>query len=214
MSVTAQSIINEWLVNLSDPLTKRLTPGDGLVFLNQVARDIARKIKCKEYVAYFNTLDTDAYQLPDDCIVETALWWSASPSDPTTYRKLRELQKSEFEAATNGSYPIGDPSSYYMRAGFFHLVPMPGSESALAGKIDYYGMPDRVESTTDNITIADYLRDALREGMQIAAREKLEEVPPGSYLAWVGSIPDQREDRSRDRRPRILVSGNWAGGAV
>lgn len=214
MAVTAQSVISEMLVNLSDPLVKRLTFGDGLLFLNQVARDLARKLKCKEYVAYFNTMDTDAYQLPDDCIVETALWWSSSPSDPSTYRKLREMQKSEFEAATNGSYPAGDPDAYYMRAGFFHLFPMPDRESALAGKIDYYGLPDRVESVTDNITIADYLRDALREGMQIMAREKLEEVDPGSYQSWVASIPDQREDRSRDRRPNLRLSSGWTGGAV
>ena len=214
MSVTAQSIISELLTNLSDPLAKRLTVGDGLSFLNQVSRDLARKLKCKEYVAYFNTLDTDAYQLPDDCIVATALWWSPSPSDPATFRKLAEMQKAEFESATNGSYPEGDPHAYYMRAGFFHLIPMPSVESALAGRIDYYGMPDRVESPTGSIALADYMRDLILEGMQLVAREKLEEVSPGTYQQWVGSIPDQREDRSRDRRPRINLSSGWTRGQV
>lgn len=211
MSVRAQDIIDEWIVLASDPAGRRLTRDEGLPWLNQVSRDIARKLKCVEYTAYFNTLDTDAYLCPDDLVVETALWWSPSPSDPTTYRKLRELFKPEFEGMVNGSYPVGDPRAYYMRANFFHLVPMPTVESPLAGKIDYYGLPDPVASLSDTIKLSDYLRDAIREGMYVKSMEKLEEVDRGAYQQWLSSVDDNREDRSRDRRPNIALSNRWRG---
>lgn len=214
MSVTASEILTEFYLSTSDPRLKRLTSDEAIIWLNQASRDLARKLKLVEYMDTFTTVDEDAYQLPDGCIVVTRMDWTATPS-AGDYKKLAEMSKTEFEMLTNGPYPVCEPYAYYVRASFFHLVGRPAVETVDGGRIHYYGVPDRVTGVSDTIKLADYMRDNIRNGMMILALEKLEEIERGSYQSWVASIPDDREDRSRDRRPNIRLSSSWQGrGAV
>lgn len=211
MSVSALVVINEAAELVGDPNFERITRSAWRVFMNQSARDIARKLNLVLKVATFDIVaDDDEYAMPSDCWQVKSLQANETPTDKTTWWWLGEMFEDEFRAATNGQFPSGTrPIKYFARVDTFHLFYRPDTDILGGGKIRYWGMPDEVTSEgTQNIALADIMRDSLRDRMCTYGLRRLEKWDAASmhekeWQTSLGSDRDKVEDRSADRRPRI-----------
>lgn len=212
-------VINEAAAHIGDPLFRRISADEWLSFQNQSSRDLCRKLRLKLWTSVFDTvLNESEYSLPDDCLQVKSLRYNATPSDPTTAYWLTEAFEDEYRSLTDRTVSVSQPLHYFVLTQTFFLSPIPDATVVGGGKIQYWGMPDNVTSpVSENIPVADFLRDTLRERMLIYGWRRLEkwDSAAAAESEWQASLAtdrDRLEDRSADRRPRIRTRpGNIFG---
>ena len=221
MSVSAQEVINECATLIGDPAQQRVDADVWKLFLNQSARDIARKLRLVLWTVTFDIVGNDPeYALPSDCIQVKRVQFNETPSDQTTWWDVKEMFEDEFRAATDGQYPsISRSHRYHIFNDTFWLYPMPDVSVSGGGKITYWGLPDGVTSpSTQVIPLMDFMRDTLRERMIVYGLRRLEkwDASVKAEQEWQASLSSDRtriEDRSADRRSRIRTSPRNTFGA-
>jgi len=209
VSVPALSVVSEAAIQCGDPQYQTIALDEWLVYLNASTRDLARKLLLKRRKTVGDITADMEYAYPANLIQVIRVEWNPTPSDATTWRKLREVFEDEFEDKTTYNYPTGDPLGYFASTESFFLLPMPQQDLSSGLRITYWGVPDAVTSiSTQPITIMDMLRDALRERMVIYGmrRQQRYDEATAHEKEWEAALQYERprlEDRSADRRSAV-----------
>lgn len=212
MSVNGLIVASEAARICGDPGFTRISREDWLVGLNAVSRDIAVRTLCVEYEATAATVaNEDRMIYPANLVQIRYVRYSRSPLT-VDHRDLDEAKLDEWRAATNGQYPIDDPTEYLPRLGWLHLLPKPDIAVDGAVLMGYFGLPDDVTNlTTQNIALPDKVRDYLVEGMVIFGKKQQKEYEAAAALeaVWRERLAEWRDraaDPARDRRTSLRAS--------
>jgi len=211
MSALIDSLVTQCATNISNPAKDRVTAPDWLTFYNAVARDIGARLYAVRYTSFFDLQNDSDYDYPDEMTRMIALWVTDTPSDPDLWRWVGEIREDQFRDRVNVRYPTAAlPSEYLPEATIFRVVPKPTAKIALGGKLEYWGLPDEILSTTGTfIPFPDFLREWLVEGMTIHALRKLKQIAEANdrYASWERREADyaaRLTDRSDDRRSALV----------
>lgn len=217
MSVQAIELVTDAAQAVGDPKFSRIFRPTWRAILNRASRDLSKKLKLVKHKAIFDIETDDEYALPDDCIQVVSFQWNDTPADPSSWRWLGEKFEDEFRAATEQTYPDGDPCEYIVFTDTFHLYPRPDAAIVGGGKITYWGHPDPVtDEGTQLITVRDTARDVLLDRMVILGERLMERFDKAAEYEkeWIASLTtdrDKLEDRSADRRARIRTGPFYHG---
>lgn len=205
-------------VRIADPAYRAVTIDQWVGALNEVAREMSKRMRLKKRRATFSLeANNPTYTYPNNMIQMVSLEYNPTPSDQKTWRKLGEMFKDEFDQETTNSYPAADPTRYYADAGYFYLVGMPTTDLTNGGRITYWSLPDVVTSaSTQFLPIHDAAQDVLLVGMLQRGYMMLEkydvadrmETKYERMIAQSGLLlEDRSDDRRQSVRPRSLVRG-------
>lgn len=217
MSVLARDLANEAASLVGDPDLRRISIGQWRTILNRVQREMATRIHLLEADATFDLTTDDRYSFPDDAVqlinvkvVDT----QADAGDRTKYRFLNELRGEEFRANTDAQYPVGSPTHYYPRQGWYHLWPKPQTAITDGGLAAYWFRPaDFADLDTEQTEFPDFFIGHVVDGMVVEGLRVLKQFREAAEYEqrWMAREPDivaRAEDRSDDRRasfrPRIV----------
>lgn len=212
MSLSISTIINDAAVLVSDVAFSRVLRSDWLLFYNFQVRRLAREMRLVEYEATFTVVADDLYSLPSDCVRIKGIEFNESPSTaPRDWKGLKEKFEDEFRSLTDGHYPTGTPSHYFMRQGFFHLYPCPQATVAGGGRLKYWGVPADAVDSSEPVPFPETVRDVCLLGMLSLAFNKLKMFEDAAkkeaeFEAAIAKSRDALEDRSEDRRTQVRAA--------
>lgn len=218
MSVRAQDCIQTASDLISDTGQTSITADKWLAIFNQAQRKLSTRIDMVEAEAYFDLqANVMRYAYPPDCVAITAMWWTPTPDDPTTFQRVFEIMKPEFESMTNGTYPSGDAQYYFCKPGLFYMTPMLDRTIVGGGLLSYIYTPADLTDPTQTVEWPDMMRELVSDYMQILGLRRLKQYDEAAanektFEAIFPEVKDRLEDRSRDRlpalRPKLFASAS------
>jgi hypothetical protein len=214
MIVTVTQIIDRCALFSEGGQTRRITRPLWLQCYNNVQVDLATEIRCLECDATFDIVAEESrYAYRQDMVSMKRLWFSETPAEENTYRKVKEAFPDEWEDMVSGNYPGGYVHHYIARPSFFQLVARPEAAIVDGGMLTYWATPTWLELEDNALMEVPYfLSKHVQEGMQILARIAARErgAAAQDYERWKASLSNLREkieDRSDDRRSALRPEG-------
>jgi hypothetical protein len=209
-SVLVSYMVDDAARAIGDPNKTRVSNADWTSFFNRSARELCEKANVLQYRSIFNLGTQALYPYPDEMVVLSRIEINETPTNDDTWRPLDEKFEDEFRSLTTNTYPTGTvPDSYFSDQGGFYLIPRPAAALADAGRMIFFGLPDRISDvTTATFQLIDIAQDYVTRRMIVyGLKARNRHVEAQSELAqWftdVEGLQDKLEDRSHDRRSSL-----------
>src|SRR3989304_4791231 len=149
MSLPVSYLVDDAALKIGDPKKTRVTNPEWTLFYNQSARERVEKADVMQYRATFNLTTEELYPYPAEMTQMARLEATETPSDKFSFREVTEKFEDEFRQMTSGRYPDSTiPEHYFADKTGFYLIPRPTAFIAAAGRITYFGLPDRIFDAT------------------------------------------------------------------
>lgn len=209
-SVLVSYLVDDAARAIGDPRKTRVSLDDWESFYNRSARELCEKANVLQYRSKFNLGTQALYPYPDEMVVLSRIEINETPTDDDAWRPLDEKFEDEFRALTTGRYPTGTiPDSYFSDQGGFYLIPRPEAAITEAGRMIFFGLPDRISDiATATFQLIDVAQDYVTRRMIVyglKARNRHSEAASelAQWFADVEGLADKLEDRAQDRRSSI-----------
>lgn len=209
-SVLVSYMVNDAALAIGDPNKARVKNSDWISFYNRSARELCEKADVLQYRAIFNLGTQALYPYPDEMVALSRIEVNETPTDDDAWRPLDELFEDEFRSRTTGRYPTATiPDSYFADQGGFYLIGRPEAAITGAGRMIFFGLPDRItDVTTATFQLIDIAQDYVTRRMIVyglKARNRHAEAASelSQWYADVEGLQDNLEDRAKDRRSSI-----------
>lgn len=218
MGIPVSYLIDDAALGIGDPNKTRVKLDEWVLFYNQAARRFCEKANVLRYRWKFDLNATAEYPDPAGMTVMTKIEVTQTPENPDSWSDLKEMFEDEFREHVAGSYPTQDlPTHYFKDADSFFLIPRPVNKIVLGGRVNGFGLPDRVFDVSETFVLPLFTQDYVSRRMQIyakVARNRLAEAAADlrEWDADMEMFMDKVDDRSRDRVSSIAPRKNRYAG--
>lgn len=210
MPISVESIINEVVREIGDAPKNRILEQDWIQFYNDTLESMTRRYKVLEQDATFDIEIEDRYLYPEDMVQMKRLSATSTPSDPESYREVREKFEDEIRDRERWGKPLGDSyEGYWARATFLQLTPKPTVAVTDGLLISYWKLATRITVVADvELELPAMFRSLVRDRMLIFAKRRLTRYDEmaADLAAWEAELALSAppiEDRSDDRRSAL-----------
>lgn len=213
--VPVQALVDEAAIAIGDPRKTRVRIDEWLPIYNASQRELCLEANILQFRGTFDLTTSPVYGYPKEMTVMTYLETNLTPADPDSWQEVKEIFEDEFRGEVSGRYPNATvPERYFAERNWFYQVPRPTAGIVAAGRITYFGKPDRIyDISTALLQVPDFCEDYVRHRMVVyglAARNRLDESLHELKLwrASLETLMDKMDDRSQDRRSTIAPRKN------
>lgn len=226
MSTPVSALVDDAAMAIGDPNKQRVATPQWISIYNRSNRELCQKANVLRFLDEFDLVNLDPdtgelamrYDYPDGMTVMNGIHVSDTPTDPASFRWLKEMFQDEFRVATSGSYPVDSlPTYYFATSDWLYLIGAVAADILDGACIDYFGLPDRVTDLSGVIQVPDMAQDYLIRRMIIhgkMARHNVVEARAELEM-WeedMVSFQDKLDDRSQDRPSSIAPRRNRLAG--
>ena len=224
----ASLVLADWLANaaallLGDPLRGRVKTPAWLVHYNMSMDDICVLYVVRQYAATSARPLDGLASYPEEGTRISEVAVSTTPSDPSTWRVLKEKFEDEYRILTPNGLPNTDsPEWYFADQGYIRIGARMAADVVGGLRTKFYGVPDEAfDLTTTYMPLPNFMRNYAIERMLIYALRSDSRDAQAAELerTWnqrEGWVREKLGDRSADRRDAIRprASSNKYGGMV